>query len=263
MLLMAERLRLKEVRAIFRLIGEIRAVGCDPDQWRAHLVRRIRHLLDAQIVISSEVHVKDVPFPIKGSTGKLRITDLGWGCDGDGEKDTWAVRSESDSRPEEFLLALMPGAEVSEVHQTVPVRPSIALRAGNSFVLSQYTLPHLGTVDQLGVHKDALSAPFTPAQHRLIRLFHVELGRLWRKDALQRARDPNLELPPRLQQTLDALRAGCSEKQVSLKLGISQHTVHNYVKALHHRLGVSSRGELLAKATAPASAFVPSFSVQQ
>jgi DNA-binding CsgD family transcriptional regulator len=260
---MAVGLRLKDVRAVFRLIGEIRSVGSDPDQWRTLLVRRLRKLLRAEIVISSEVHVKDVPFPTKATTSKLRITDLGWCCDGEKETEVWAVRSESDARPEDFLLALMPGAEVATPERTVPVRPAIALRAGKSFVLSQYTLPHLGTVDQLGVHKAATAVPFTVAEHRLIRLFHVELGRLWRKDALDQARDPNHDLPPRLLQTLEALRAGCSEKQVSLKLGISQHTVHNYVKALHHRLGVSSRGELLAKAPPTGPAFVPSFGVQQ
>ena len=44
------------------------------------------------------------------------------------------------------------------------------------------------------------------------------------------------------------LRHGASEKQIALQLELSRHTVHNYVKALHQRFGVSSRGELLAKA---------------
>lgn len=55
------------------------------------------------------------------------------------------------------------------------------------------------------------------------------------------------ELPPRLRETLDRLRSGYSEKQIAFELELSQHTVHDYVKALHKRLQVSSRGELLAK----------------
>ncbi|HTO96771.1 MAG TPA: LuxR C-terminal-related transcriptional regulator, partial [Myxococcales bacterium] len=39
---------------------------------------------------------------------------------------------------------------------------------------------------------------------------------------------------------------GRSEKQVAAQLGLSLHTVHDYVKGLHRRLGVQSRGELLA-----------------
>jgi hypothetical protein len=56
-----------------------------------------------------------------------------------------------------------------------------------------------------------------------------------------------LKLPTRLRQTLQGLIKGDSEKQIAFKLGISQHTVHVYVKQLYKRLRVSSRGELMAK----------------
>jgi len=55
-------------------------------------------------------------------------------------------------------------------------------------------------------------------------------------------------LPPRLRQVLAGLLKGDSEQQVALRLGISAHTVHEHVKRLHRRFGVSSRGELLARA---------------
>ena len=58
---------------------------------------------------------------------------------------------------------------------------------------------------------------------------------------------PAGELSPRQEQTLKHLLDGDSEKQVARKLGLSQHTVHGYVKALYRRYGVSSRAELLAK----------------
>jgi DNA-binding CsgD family transcriptional regulator len=54
-------------------------------------------------------------------------------------------------------------------------------------------------------------------------------------------------LAPRMRQTLDRLVEGDSERQIALKLKISQHTVHVYVKKLYKRFGVSSRGELLAR----------------
>jgi DNA-binding NarL/FixJ family response regulator len=58
------------------------------------------------------------------------------------------------------------------------------------------------------------------------------------------------ELPPRLGQVLRCLARGLSEKQIAAELDLSAHTVHDYVKALHRRLGVASRGELLARALA-------------
>jgi DNA-binding CsgD family transcriptional regulator len=53
-------------------------------------------------------------------------------------------------------------------------------------------------------------------------------------------------LPRRLQETLDLLLAGQSEKQVAARLGISYHTVHEYVKILYKRFRVASRSQLLA-----------------
>src|SRR5205085_12269102 len=105
-------------------------------------------------------------------------------------------------------------------------------------------------VDQLGLHRAFGDAPFSAAEHRLIRLFHAELGRLWRKDVLRAAANLQQDLPPRLSQTLAELLSGKSEKEIAARLELSRHTIHNYVKALHQRFEVASRGELLAKAGA-------------
>jgi len=56
-----------------------------------------------------------------------------------------------------------------------------------------------------------------------------------------------MKLAPRLRQTLELLVAGDTERQISLKLKISQHTVHVYVKKLYKRFAVGSRAELLAR----------------
>jgi DNA-binding NarL/FixJ family response regulator len=53
-------------------------------------------------------------------------------------------------------------------------------------------------------------------------------------------------MSPRMLQTLELLSNGDAEKEVALKLGLSQHTVHVYVKALYRRFGVNSRAQLLA-----------------
>ena len=259
------RLKLSDVRNVFRLIGEVRELGADPEQWRPHMVRRLQKMLTCDLVISSEVHFK--------KTGKdvMRVIDIGWGCGAEGE--TYRIFTERDGeRPENYWVmptesptdatadaAAAPGAapgaaegaregaaDASEP-SLVPVRPAKPLYGGKSFILSQYPLPHIGAVDQLGLHRTSGEQKFTRAEHRLVHLLHVELGRLWRKDALEKAKDPTKDLPPRLSQTLHELLQGASEKQIAMKLELSRHTIHNYVKALHQRFQVSSRGELLAK----------------
>jgi DNA-binding CsgD family transcriptional regulator len=60
--------------------------------------------------------------------------------------------------------------------------------------------------------------------------------------------DPKVEqLQPRLKKVMKLLLEGDSEKQVAMKLKLSPHTVHEYVKDLYSELDVSSRGELLAQ----------------
>jgi DNA-binding CsgD family transcriptional regulator len=56
-----------------------------------------------------------------------------------------------------------------------------------------------------------------------------------------------LGLPRRARQVLLCLLSGASEKQIARELSISPHTVHTYVKQLHKRLNVASRGELLSR----------------
>ena len=64
----------------------------------------------------------------------------------------------------------------------------------------------------------------------------------------QRAKvDPRDDLSPRLLETLQGLLAGHSEKQLAADMGLSPHTIHDYVKALYRRFGVASRAELLAR----------------
>jgi DNA-binding CsgD family transcriptional regulator len=250
------RLRLCDVRNVFRLIGEIREMGEDPKTWRPHMVKRLRALFDVEVVISSEVHACTTKVP-----GILKVIDIGWGCDS--EDNLWDIHSErDDEKLEAWRLAAghIPEAEAHEV--AVPVRPIAPVYGGRSFILSQYSLPHINAVDQLGLHRAFGDAPFSSAEHRLVRLFHRELGRLWKRDVLKNAQNPHQDLPPRLSQTLTELLSGKSEKEIAARLELSRHTIHNYVKALHQRFEVSSRGELLAKAGATTkSDFTPKLSI--
>src|SRR4051812_45733860 len=113
------RLRLRDVRDVFRLIGEVREMGADPKVWRPHMVKRLHRLFKAEIVVSSEVHAQTTRVP-----GKLRVIDIGWGCDGD--DNLWDIHSERDDENLESwrLVAGHPPEEqpASEVVE-VPVKP--------------------------------------------------------------------------------------------------------------------------------------------
>ena len=266
---MSHPLKLRDVRKAFRLVGEVRELGSDPQKWRPHMVRALRTLVNADVVVSSEIHFRKLK-----TTGHMKVFDIGWGSEPDGK--VWQIHTErEDERPENFWLAMSgpaekgngaPGSTGESANggdgEIVPVRPTRVVHGGRYLILSQYALPHDGVVDQLGLHRAWDDEPFTVADHKLVRLFHVELGRLWKRDAIRRAKDPAAALPPRLTQTLNELLAGSSEKQIAGKLDLSRHTIHNYVKALHQRFGVSSRGELLARCGREQATFTPKLSME-
>lgn len=58
----------------------------------------------------------------------------------------------------------------------------------------------------------------------------------------------NQWLSPREQVVLEMLTLGLSVRQIADELKRSPHTLHDHVKALHRKLGASSRGELVARA---------------
>src|SRR4051794_34806745 len=138
-------LKLRSVREMFRVVGEIRELGADPNRWRPHMIRRVSQLVGAQIVVSSEIHFRAI-----GKSGLYRVHDIGWGCDQEG--NTWQINTEREETPEAYWLAVLGKNDPAkdDSGQIVAVKPTRAVYGGTSFILSQYPLPHLGAVDQLG-----------------------------------------------------------------------------------------------------------------
>jgi DNA-binding CsgD family transcriptional regulator len=58
--------------------------------------------------------------------------------------------------------------------------------------------------------------------------------------------DQDQVLRPRHRETLEWLLTGATEKEIAAGLGLSVHTVHQYVKAIYRRFGVTSRAQLMA-----------------
>src|SRR5258705_11954790 len=115
------RLSLRDVRTVFRMIGEILELGADTKVWRPHMVKRLRKLFGVEIVVSSEVHARTTRTP-----GKLRIIDIGWSCDSEG--NLWDIHSERDDETlEAWRLAAgqFPSDAATEDADAVevPVRP--------------------------------------------------------------------------------------------------------------------------------------------
>jgi len=88
---------------------------------------------------------------------------------------------------------------------------------------------------------------FGPRERLLLDTLHRGLESIYRSEEATQKLSRASGLTPRLRQTLELLLNGDTERQVAMKLSLSVHTVHDYVKALYVHFGVSSRSELLSK----------------
>jgi DNA-binding CsgD family transcriptional regulator len=251
--------RLRDVRAIYRLLGECCELGSDPLVWRAHMLRGLSRILGAQVAICGTA------LPPQDQSAMALVPDtfvhLGWATEGDRDR---FVRWLHDSPPDIDPL-------VSHMAQAVPrACPSLTCKRsdivgdtqwyGSKFYNEFYRASHLDdrlesffwhadsrAIDGICFIRPQESSRFDDRGRKLLRIFHQEVCRLLGTRLAHSSLPSVATLAPRLRQVLMRLLQGDSEKQIGMRLQISRHTVHEHVKKLHSYFKVSSRGELLAR----------------
>ncbi len=120
-------------------------------------------------------------------------------------------------------------------------------------IYAYFPLSKPGLIVGLGMNRAWEDRQFGKRELNLVELMHDQLAWLYRQfeneDGIGMPTDKR-PLSPRLQQTLERLIAGDSEKQAANHLGLSVYTLHDYVKELYRRFGVNSRAQLIAKCLA-------------
>lgn len=95
----------------------------------------------------------------------------------------------------------------------------------------------------LSICRESRDRPFTEQDVAFMQFTIAVLGGPLGKELAAPAK---FLLPPRLQQVLNGILGGKSEKEISAHLGLAPSTVHEYVGTVYRRFGVRSRGELMA-----------------
>jgi DNA-binding CsgD family transcriptional regulator len=98
-----------------------------------------------------------------------------------------------------------------------------------------------------GMHQFGNAGRLTPRQKSLIAFATEEVQRLIELGHLVLPPTAEGRLSDRLQQILDRLLTGHAPKSIARELGLSVHTVRDYVKKLYRDFEVSGREELMAK----------------
>jgi DNA-binding CsgD family transcriptional regulator len=247
---MAQRdLTIGDLRAALRLAGELRELTAGSLEQRTHVLEGLLALVGGQVGIWAVVELGPLP--------RLKpVTDLGWESDSERAAFLSFVdhqRAFADPSME-IIGRRMVGpcntfrrdelvtnrdwygsAHVQELRRTARV---------DDFLYSGRLDGH--RVHAFSIHRPWGARAFGDRERALVDVIHGECAFLHAPPRAALDADLLDDLPPRLRDVLQALARGLSEKQVAAELQLSAHTVHDYVKALHRRFGVASRGELLA-----------------
>jgi DNA-binding CsgD family transcriptional regulator len=247
------RIRLGEIRSVFRLLGEMRELKARTAAWQEHMIVGLCRFTGARQ--GASMHWRGFT-----SAGRIELLDFSAGG--------WAEPSSALLWAEMMRREDWRGDPI--LNRTSPIRHAVATRVREQLVDDRdwyrsevvQAIAQIAKVDNplvsffrrnppdevsgISLQRGANDRRFSERDRRLLHLFNLERRRLYDSGAFDRVEESR-ELSPRLKQVLDLLLVGDGEKQVARKLGLSKHTVNDYVKGLYKRFDVHSRGELMAR----------------
>jgi DNA-binding CsgD family transcriptional regulator len=246
---------LRDLRSIFLLLGECSELPKIPELWFKHLHEgfiRLFHTMVTTVVVSEASTIVNITPP---KPGDLAL-GYGWLSELDRQK-AWKYYSSGGVQDDPVIeqWSRIPGSRATLTRQELADDRAWygsdsfnnCFRACNTdhMILSRCPLTG-GRAMLMNLWRARGEQPFTVRETRLVRLLHREIGRMHSQAITSPHHAAIAALPPRTRQVLSLLLEGSSEKEVARILRISPHSVHDHVKGLHRRLGVSSRGEMLA-----------------
>ena len=250
-------LRIQDVRAILRLVGECRDLGDDPKAWQQHLLRTMARLAGATLATRSEM--------VGYRTPPLILSLSSWGWENGVNQETWQQNMDAwkdaptfwlgwnryaDRLQREDGLALTRTDIISDQEWEGAVENQGIFRpAGLDHGMMCYqSLPVVrGVVSGVSLWRAAGEREVGPRDRALIREAYAAISQML-GGPLARPSEPSpADLAPRVRQVLRCLLEGDGDKQIAARLGLTRHTVNQYTKTVFQHFRVESRAELLAR----------------
>ncbi len=116
----------------------------------------------------------------------------------------------------------------------------------NDFIISAHPIGS-SNYSAVGLHRRVDKPPFTDREIAMVRLVTTAVNWLHNEPAPVEASSQVLSLSPRERHVVTYLIQGDSRKEVARKLGLSEHTISDYLKEIYRKFGVRTRAELLSK----------------
>jgi len=245
----SETVGITEVQAMLRLVAETAELWYDPIVQRRYTLESLCKLLPAKVGICFTFG--DVLMGGDGACGPL--VQVGMEESQERVVKTYLQSGEPADPALPKLAEITAPVVVARRSELVndklwyaspyyrELREPLAL---DDTIYAKITVP--GKVISLALLRAIGDEPFTERQSQLVDLCLSQMS--WPFQPEDKSVDPRLaSLQPRLRKVMQHLLDGDGEKQVAAKLGLSRHTVHEYVKMIYQQLGVSSRSELLSQ----------------
>jgi DNA-binding CsgD family transcriptional regulator len=232
-------LRVVDVRNAFRLIGDCRDLGHDPDRWHQRLFDGLNQLIGCSSATGGEgiwLRPREPPKP---------MTSFDVGFDETARALFLAFMRDGCVNGDPILREIQPSTArlvTCTRRHVVSDREWYASIGYNEYrkpsriddqLTSVFRVGEQSAINAITAHRPLRDHPFSMRERNLLDFFHRELGQLI-GGALVSGLEPGPEgLSRRLRQTLICLIEGDSEKQVAARLGLSQATTHQYVTSLY------------------------------
>ena len=248
----ADSLRVRDVRNAFRLIGDCRDLGHDPQLWPQRMMHGLGELIGCSSATGGEGIWRRPHEPPQPMTS----FDAGF----DREARAFFIAYMRDGRLNEDPI--FRAMRTSTAYVTTRRRREIVSDRDwyGSIGFNEYRKPSRiddqltsiccvgkeGAISSLTAHRLLGDRPFSARERNILDFFHRELGRLIGGALASGLESRAKPLSPRLRQTFMCLIEGDSEKQIASRLGLSHATAHQYVTTLYRLFNVQSRGQLMA-----------------
>lgn len=252
-----DQLRIRDVRAAYRLLGECCEIGSDADAWRRHMLEGLRRLTGAQVALYMQLRNA-------GAGNEEIAAPLDAGFLDSGGRRLWAhYQREKAYRDDPIHLGLLSNHQQAfrtrRLESMVRAEDWYRSRHYNDYVRACGLDDRITTLWRMPgsampiyqimvLHRADEDGQYSRRDQRLVHLFHHEMTRhLGRQLSLPDADSQRQELPYRLQQVLSCLLEGDSQKQIAYRLELSPRTVDHHIQRLFRKFDVHSRAELMAR----------------
>lgn len=241
-----------DFRAVVRILADIASMDGTPDEKRRYLMTEIG------ILIGSDIWLWGLcPFIEPGKQPVYLFQNLGGMDDERASKLVMAIEHpDSGAMTAPIAKAMIEsGGHVTRLRQQIipderflssPAYPFWEAANVGPLVLSLRPIEGYGAA-VIAFYRPVSAPPFTPRESRIAHIVLSEVGWLHREGMPHTASGTVPVLPPRCRLILHQLLVGRTRKEIAADLGISPHTVNDYLKQIYAHFGVHSQAQLIAR----------------